>query len=200
MTPLQHIRQSLSLRLASKRVRAGACKDAAERAKRTAVLRCTFGAGSALSARRRNTLNTMRAAMPRGFLLGTALIAAPLLIIGTANRAGLVIGNISPSVPRGLYLKASPEHASHVTFCLGTRHRGLWTYQDLCSPDTPDAPQILKRIATRHPNGSLTVAGDTPRALDSRYLGPIRREEIRGWWVPWLTERPAHIRNRETRP
>ena len=103
------------------------------------------------------------------------------------HRAGFLIGNASPSVPRGLYLRAEPDHASYVTFCLGTRHRGVWTYPDLCSPDTPDARRILKRVAMRHENGCLTVTGDTHRALDSTFLGPIRPGEIRGWWVPWIT-------------
>ena len=125
------------------------------------------------------------------------LLSVPLLIIGAANHGGLIIGNISPSVPRGLYLKSSPDRASHVTFCLNSDHRGILTYPLLCSPDTPAAPQVLKRIATRHADGSLTVQGDTPRSLDSRHLGAIRPEDIRNWWTPWLTEKPAPIRNRE---
>ena len=126
-----------------------------------------------------------------------ALLSAPLLILGAANHAGLVIGNISPSVPRGLYLKASPDRATHLTFCLNSDHRSILTYSVLCSPDTPDAPQILKRITTRHADGSLTVQGDTPLSLDSRYLGTIRPEDVRNWWTPWLTEKPAPTRNKE---
>ena len=152
------------------------------------------------SDKRQTALNTLRAALPRGALVGAALLSGALLIIGAVNHAGLVIGNASPSVPRGLYLKASPDGATHVSFCLGIRHRGLWTYPEICSPDNPDGIHILKRISHRHTDGSLTVAGDTPRALDSRYLGPIRHNEVRGWWVPLLTEGPAQIISREAKP
>ncbi|WP_170565644.1 hypothetical protein [Ruegeria atlantica] len=142
----------------------------------------------------------MRETLTRRTLLITALVTGLLLGAGAANHTGFVIGNATPSVPRGLYLKARPDHASYVSFCLGVRHRGIPTYPDLCSPDTPDAPAILKRIAARHQNGSLTVEGDTRRALDSRFLGPVRPQEIRGWWAPWLTERPARRPSREKKP
>ena len=150
--------------------------------------------------RLRTSLLALRHTMPRRIMIPSIVLVALLLGLGTAHRAGLIIGNASPSVPRGLYLRASPGHASHVTFCLGLRHRGFRTGPEVCSPETPNAPHILKRIATRHADGSLTVAGDTPRALDSRYLGPIRRQDIRGWWVPLITERPTHITRRETKP
>ena len=143
--------------------------------------------------RRRNALNALRHSLPRRIMIPAIVLAALLLGLGAAHRAGLIIGNASPSVPRGLYLKASPDHASHITFCLGDRHRDIRTGPALCSPETPDAPHILKRIAARHADGSLTVAGDTPRALDSRYLGPIRHQDIRGWWVPLITERGTMV-------
>ena len=147
-----------------------------------------------LPKRRRRTLNTPRTALLRRFLLCTSLLSGILLVIGAAHHTGLIIGNATPSVPRGLYLRASPDRATYVTFCLGTRHRGVWTYPDLCSPDTPDGLRILKRIAVRHGNGSLTVDGDTQRALDSRFLGTIRSSEIRGWW------RPVRFLNESTLP
>ena len=137
---------------------------------------------------RRRALNTLRSGCPRGFLLTAALISGLLMGGGVAWRAGLLIGNASPSVPRGLYRAASPQDATYVTFCLGPRHRALPPYQALCSPDSPDSPQVIKRITTRHADGSLSVGGDTPRALDSRFLGPVRPDEIRGWWRPLLTE------------
>ena len=74
----------------------------------------------------------------------------------------------------------------HVTFCLGTRHRGAPFYPLYCSPDAPGYIRILKRIAERHPDGSLTVEGDTPDALDSRFLGRIHQADIRGWWRPLM--------------
>ena len=131
---------------------------------------------------------------PMSGLARSMAVALVLLIVLTgitefAVSRGLIIGNATPSVPRGLYLRANPDQATYVTFCLGIRHRGVWTYPELCTPDTPDATRILKRISLRNPDGSLTVGGDTPNALDSRFLGPIRPEEIRGWWVPLLTEK-----------
>ena len=117
------------------------------------------------------TLSSMR-----GFLLGAMLLSVPLLIIEAANHAGFVIGNASPSVPRGLYLKGSPDRASHVTFCLNTPHRGILADPDLCSPDTADAPQILKRIATRDADGSLTVQGDTPWPSTATISEPYDRK------------------------
>ena len=50
-------------------------------------------------------LNTLRDALPRKFLICAALLSGLLLTGGAAHRAGLVIGNASPSVPRGLYLR-----------------------------------------------------------------------------------------------
>ena len=58
------------------------------------------------------------------------------------------------------------------------------TTPPFCSPDDPGGVRILKRIATRHEDGALIVEGDTPRALDSRWLGPVQYSEVRGWWAP----------------
>ena len=114
--------------------------------------------------------------------VGLALSAGLALAAEVAARQGWIIGNPSPSVARGLYIRASPATASHVTFCLGERELRL----PLCAPHAPDAPRILKRIAARHPDGSLSVQGDTPRALDSRLIGPVAADDIRGWWRPLL--------------
>ena len=129
-------------------------------------------------------------------LTGLTLV---ILTAGLVNQLGLIIGNPTRSVPPGLYRIAAPDKADHVTFCLGTRHRGKPFYPLYCSPDAPGYIRILKRISEQHPDGSLTVEGDTPDALDSRLLGPIRHQEIRGWWVPLITERPPHITSRETK-
>jgi len=109
-----------------------------------------------------------------------------ILTIGLVNQLGLIVGNPTHSVPRGLYRIATPDKADHVTFCLGTRHRGAPFYPLYCSPDAPGYIRILKRIAERHPDGSLTVEGDTPDALDSRFLGRIHQADIRGWWRPLM--------------
>ncbi len=111
---------------------------------------------------------------------------AVLLLVWAASAAGLVLGNATPSVPRGLYLRADPQRAAYVTFCLERRHREAPWYPRLCSPDAPDGLRVLKRIAERRPDGSLIVEGDTPGALDSRVLGPVRHEDARGWWKPLL--------------
>ncbi|MYH58467.1 MAG: hypothetical protein F4145_10840 [Boseongicola sp. SB0675_bin_26] len=123
--------------------------------------------------------------IPRLVLLGAALFAALLAAIGLAASRGLLLGNASTSVPRGLYLRADPEKATYVTFCLGERHRsGTW-YRHLCSPDDPDGVRIFKRVSEMR-EGNVIVEGDGPRALDSRVLGPVRADEIREWWVPVL--------------
>lgn len=114
--------------------------------------------------------------------VGLALFAGLALAVEGAVRQGWIIGNPSPSVARGLYVRAAPEAATHVSFCLGERRLPL----PLCANHAPDAPRILKRIKARHPDGSLSVQGDTPRALDSRLIGPVAADDIRGWWRPLL--------------
>ncbi|WP_419738631.1 hypothetical protein [Ruegeria sp.] len=138
--------------------------------------------------------------MPFRVLVGVGIVTCLLLALGTLNRTGRVIGNASPSVPRGLYLRADPDRATYVTFCLGHRHHTVRSHATLCAPGSPDAPRILKRIAARHEGGRLTVAGDTARALDSRILGPLAPEQIRGWWRPLIlidTDPPQTRRARE---
>ena len=120
----------------------------------------------------------------------TVLLCVCLLLIGLLCvcalliKAGLLIGNATPSVPRGLYVRSAPDTAPYVTFCLAARHRALPVWSTLCSTEHPDGIRIIKRIALRHADGSLTVAGDTPRALDSRLLGDIDPADVRGWWRP----------------
>ncbi|MXX88026.1 MAG: hypothetical protein F4213_07690 [Boseongicola sp. SB0677_bin_26] len=121
--------------------------------------------------------------IPRPALLAAAVAVALLSGIGLAASAGLILGNATPSVPRGFYLRAGPERATYVTFCLGARHRGAEWYPYMCSPDDPEGVRILKRVRERRGN-SVIVEGDGPRALDSRILGPVRLDEIRGWWRP----------------
>ena len=121
--------------------------------------------------------------IPRPALFGAAIAAVLLSGVGLAASAGLIMGNMTTSVPSGFYLRSDPERATYVTFCLGTRHAaGAW-YEHFCSPDNPEGVRILKRIAVRR-DGHVIVEGDEPRALDSRVLGPVRLDEVRGWWRP----------------
>lgn len=125
--------------------------------------------------------------IPRPALLGAVIAALLLSGIGLAASAGLILGNVTTSVPRGLYLRSAPDRATYVTFCLGERHRqGEW-YRHMCSPDDPEGVRILKRIAERR-DGHVLVEGEGPRALDSRVLGPVRLDEVRGWWRPLIPE------------
>ena len=121
--------------------------------------------------------------MSRPLLFGAACLSALLAAIWMAAWSGLILGNATTSVPRGLYRKAAPDAATYVTFCLGERHRpGAW-YRHFCSPDRPDGVPILKRVGEWRGN-RIIVEGDGPRALDSSVLGPVRVDEIRGWWSP----------------
>ena len=123
------------------------------------------------------------ASRPGPALLGAASVVMALSAIGVAASSGLLLANATTSVPRGLYRKADPADATYVTFCLGARHRRAAWYGRLCSPDDPEGVPVLKRVAEvreRH----VIVEGDGLDALDSRILGPVRLEEVRGWWVP----------------
>lgn len=126
---------------------------------------------------------TLLALPLRPSLLVAAGAAGLLAAIGIAASSGLILGNATTSVPRGLYLRADPDVASYVTFCLGERHRSREWYGHLCSPDDPDGVRILKRVRERR-GAVVIVEGDVPRALDSDALGPVRLDEIRGWWRP----------------
>lgn len=121
--------------------------------------------------------------IPRPALFGAVIAVVLLSGIGLAASAGLILGNVTTSVPRGLYLRSDPERATYVTFCLGERHSGGTWYVYFCSPGNPEGVPILKRIAERR-DGHVLVEGDGPRALDSRVLGPLRLDEVRGWWRP----------------
>lgn len=116
-------------------------------------------------------------------MLVIAVAVGLLSAIGLAASAGLILGNVTTSVPMGIYLRADPDRATYVTFCLGERHGGAEWYQHLCSPDDADGVRILKRVRERR-GDSVIVEGVAPRALDSRVLGPVRLDEIRGWWRP----------------
>ncbi len=139
---------------------------------------------SLMPMRDRRSLSQIRNVLPGLPLLLS--VAAILIAIGIANTAGLVIGNATTSVPRGIYYAAASEHATYVSFCLGRQHRHADYYTSFCAPDRPGGIRILKRIAERTPDGSLIVQGDSPRALDSRYLGPVHHDQIRGWWRPLI--------------
>lgn len=125
------------------------------------------------------------AAIRHSALLSAILAAVLLSGIGLAAWSGLLLGNATTSVPRGFYVRAGPDTATYVTFCLGRRHGAAERYRHFCSPDNPDGLRILKRIGERRER-QVMVEGDGPRALDSRVLGPVRMDEIRGWWRPLI--------------
>ncbi len=102
--------------------------------------------------------------------------------LGAAVYGGFLTGNLSPSAPTGLYLRAPAQTAPFVTFCLSRSHAAFGFYGRFCSPDTPDATQILKRIAARQPGGSLSVAGLVAHSLDSSLIGPVSPDQITGYW------------------
>ena len=124
--------------------------------------------------------------MTRAAVLSSCAIATVLGLVWVAAGIGLLIGNATTSVPRGLYVASALETASYVTFCLGDRHRNAPYYEWFCSRDHPDGIGILKRVQSRAADGIVLVAGDTHRALDSRILGPILPGEITGWWRPLI--------------
>ncbi len=120
----------------------------------------------------------------RPIVFAALALTVSLASIGAAGSMGLLLGSASGSVPPGLYFRTPPADATYVTFCLAERHRGADYYPHFCSPAQPDGIRILKRITRRHADGSLTLAGATPRALDSRFLGRIGQAEVRSWWRP----------------
>lgn len=124
--------------------------------------------------------------MTRAALLSASAVATVLGLVWVATRTGVLIGNATTSVPRGLYITSAPETASYVTFCLGERHRNAHYYAWFCSPDDPDGIRVLKRVQSRAVGGAVLVEGDTEHALDSRMLGPIMPSEITGWWRPLI--------------
>lgn len=123
------------------------------------------------------------APIPRTVVISGAVAVAVLSATGLAATSELILANATTSVPRGLYRKAAPETATYVTFCLGTRHAAGEWYRHFCSPDNPDGVRILKRVGEKL-DGRVIVEGDGDRPLDSHVLGPVRHDEIRGWWRP----------------
>ncbi|MCY4152625.1 MAG: hypothetical protein OXE94_10380 [Aestuariivita sp.] len=133
---------------------------------------------------------TCHVRIPMGLVIATVLLAAATLAVATAVGHGWIIGNATSSVPRGVYLRSSPEAASHVSFCLDTHHHELRFYDNYCRPEQPTATRILKRIERKLPSGKLIVRGNTERSLDSRLLGPIAMSRIQGWWRPLIVIDP----------
>lgn len=116
------------------------------------------------------------------YLIIAALVAGLLASLDIAGRRGWINANQSGSVPVGLYIKASPDGAAYVSFCLTKRHSVFAFYARYCSPDNPDGKRIIKRIVERRADGSLVVQGDIEFAIDSKVLGSIDPYQIRGFW------------------
>ena len=91
--------------------------------------------------------------------------------------------NLSRSLPLGIYQhhQGKPVVGSLVLFCVPDRLAHLEVFQratvKVCI-DGDGAP-LLKRVAAiDDETGALTVMGDTPRSIDSRWFGPLLPEEI----------------------
>ena len=94
-----------------------------------------------------------------------------------------VIVNTSPSVPIGIYLRAAPDGAEYVSFCVRQADIDAGRAGErFCTVEGKKGVTILKRIEARRADGSYWVLGDHPRALDSRSLGWISDEQVREYW------------------
>ncbi|WP_299800331.1 hypothetical protein [uncultured Ruegeria sp.] len=114
----------------------------------------------------------------RGLIIGIACVSA----LGIATLAGLITGNVSPSAPTGLYVRADPVTADYVTFCLAEQHSEQPFYHRFCSPIAPDKIRILKRITVRRPDGALIVKGIAAGSIDSELIGPVQPSQIHAYW------------------
>lgn len=111
------------------------------------------------------------------------LFCAALLVgLGLATRAGLITGNVSPSAPAGIYLRADPDTAGYVTFCLADHHSGQLFYDRFCSAENPHKIKILKHISERRQDGTLIVRGIAPGSIDSDLIGPVQPSQVHGFW------------------
>ncbi|MCY4288612.1 MAG: hypothetical protein OXC63_08470 [Aestuariivita sp.] len=133
--------------------------------------------------------------VPVWSLVLIAVLGLATVAVNAAVGNGVIIGNATPSVPRGVYLRSTPEDASYVSFCLAQSHRMMISYGDYCRPEQPMATRILKRIERTLPDGRLIVRGNTQKSLDSRLLGPVDPESIQGWWRPLLVIDPIVTAN-----
>ena len=129
----------------------------------------------------------------RRYWIIAGLCAALIALLDLAGQFGWINANPSGSVPVGLYVKASPETAEYVSFCLAPKHQVLKFYDHFCSPDNPGGTRILKRIVERRADGSLIVRGDIAFAIDSQILGPIFKDQISGFWNPLLVWAEAQM-------
>jgi type IV secretory pathway protease TraF len=118
--------------------------------------------------------------------LCATLAATLLVLLYVLFPRNVFLVNTTDSVPIGLYIKASPETARYVSFCLRKEHEIYTFYPHYCSADHPDGRGLLKRIHQREEDGALLVAGDTFNAIDTRLIGAVRSSQIRGFWQPLL--------------
>mgnify|MGYP001035199153 FL=1 len=118
-----------------------------------------------------------------GYIFASVAILALIYAFGPKN---LLTFNMTGSVPVGIYMKASPERARYVSFCLKDEHVLFTFYEQFCSPDNPERPAIIKRLFHRWQDGGFTVEGDTLNAIDTRLIGKIYPSQVRGYWRPLL--------------
>jgi hypothetical protein len=114
--------------------------------------------------------------------------ALTLLVVSWATLhlwqpSRFVIVNLSPSVPVGIYMRAEPDDAEYLSFCVSQADiEAGRAGERFCTVEGKKGVTILKRIHTRRSDGSYWVLGDHTRALDSRSLGWIKRKQTVEFW------------------
>lgn len=109
-----------------------------------------------------------------------AVIGVILALLSLPVMTGRLIANFTNSAPKGLYWKS--ETGEFVTFCLAESHKTYPFYTRFCSPKNPNGTRILKYVAARTQIGDVMVLGLTEASIDSRVLGPIKPDQIKGHW------------------
>ena len=114
--------------------------------------------------------------------------ALTLLVVSWATLhlwqpSRFVIVNTSPSVPVGIYIRAEPDDAEYLSFCVSQTDINAGRADErFCTVEGKEGVSILKHIHARRADGSYWVLGDHPRALDSRSLGWVSLEKIKNFW------------------
>lgn len=117
---------------------------------------------------------------PLAFVILASL--SVLIVVGVFQVGGFVF-NLSRSLPIGIYQhhQMKPVVGSLVLFCVPDRLVHLEVFQratvKVCIHGE-GAPLLKRVVAIDEETGAITVMGDTPRSIDSRWFGPLFADEI----------------------